>query len=96
MDADIVISLNHFKGHEATGFGGAIKNIGMGGGSRAGKMEMHHDGKPHISERKCIGCGAACGSVRMVRRSSKIKKRISIWINVLAADVVSVPVRWTR
>ena len=38
----------------------------------------------------------ACGSVRMVRRSSKIKKRISIWINVLAADVVSVPVRWTR
>ena len=43
MDADIVISLNHFKGHEATGFGGAIKNIGMGGGSRAGKMEMHHD-----------------------------------------------------
>ena len=58
MDADIVISLNHFKGHEATGFGGAIKNIGMGGGSRAGKMEMHHDGKPHISERKCIGCGA--------------------------------------
>lgn len=58
MDADIVISLSHFKGHEATGFGGAIKNIGMGGGSRAGKMEMHHDGKPHISERKCIGCGA--------------------------------------
>lgn len=58
MDEDIVISLNHFKGHEATGFGGAIKNIGMGGGSRAGKMEMHHDGKPHISERKCIGCGA--------------------------------------
>ena len=36
MDADIVISLNHFKGHECTGFGGAIKNIGMGCGSRAG------------------------------------------------------------
>ena len=58
MDADVFISLNHFKGHETVGFGGAIKNIGMGGGSRAGKMEMHHDGKPHISERKCIGCGA--------------------------------------
>lgn len=58
MDADIVISLSHFKGHEATGFGGALKNIGMGGGSRAGKMEMHHDGKPHVLEEKCIGCGA--------------------------------------
>ena len=41
MDADIVISMNHFKGHEATGFGGALKNLGMGCGSRAGKMEMH-------------------------------------------------------
>lgn len=57
MDADIVISLTHFKGHEATGFGGAIKNIGMGGGSRAGKMEMHCDGKPKVEKDKCIGCG---------------------------------------
>ena len=39
MDADIFISLTHFKGHESTGFGGAIKNIGMGCGSRAGKMQ---------------------------------------------------------
>lgn len=45
MDADIIIDLSHFKGHEMTGFGGAIKNIGMGSGSRAGKMEMHCDGK---------------------------------------------------
>ena len=57
MDADIFISLNHFKGHEATGFGGALKNIGMGCGSRAGKMEMHSAGKPHVNEVKCIGCG---------------------------------------
>jgi len=58
MDADIIISMNHFKGHEATGFGGALKNIGMGCGSRAGKMEMHSAGKPYVRERKCIGCGA--------------------------------------
>ena len=57
MDADIFISLSHFKGHEATGFGGALKNIGMGCGSRAGKMEMHSAGKPHVIEDKCIGCG---------------------------------------
>lgn len=58
MDADIVISLTHFKGHEATGIGGTIKNLGMGGGSRAGKKEMHADGKPAVNESKCIGCGA--------------------------------------
>ena len=39
MDADIIISLSHFKGHEMAGFGGALKNLGMGCGSRAGKME---------------------------------------------------------
>ena len=58
MDADIFISLSHFKGHENAGFGGAIKNIGMGCGSRAGKMEMHSSGKPVVKGEKCIGCGA--------------------------------------
>ena len=57
MDADIFISLNHFKGHEGTGFGGAIKNIGMGCGSRAGKMEMHNSGKPEVDEELCVSCG---------------------------------------
>ena len=50
MDADIFISLTHFKGHESTGFGGAIKNIGMGCGSRAGKADQHNNGKPVIEE----------------------------------------------
>ena len=58
MDADVFISLTHFKGHEMAGFGGAIKNIGMGCGSRAGKMEMHCDGKPFVNKDKCVGCGA--------------------------------------
>lgn len=56
MDADVFISLTHFKGHEMTGFGGAIKNIGMGCGSRAGKKEQHSNGKPFISQGECRGC----------------------------------------
>lgn len=56
MDADIFISLSHFKGHEATGFGGALKNIGMGCGSRAGKMEQHTSGKPTVDQEDCKGC----------------------------------------
>ena len=65
MDADIVISLAHFKGHEMTGFGGAIKNLGMGGGSRAGKMEQHSSGKVSVNEELCRGCrrcAKECGS----------------------------------
>lgn len=61
-DADIVVSLTHFKGHESTGFGGALKNLGMGGGSRAGKMEMHSAGKPYVHQNRCIGCGACIRS----------------------------------
>ena len=58
MDADVFISLTHFKGHEMAGFGGAIKNIGMGSGSRAGKMEQHSEGKPVLDSGKCIACEA--------------------------------------
>ena len=56
MDADIFISLTHFKGHESTGFGGTLKNIGMGCGSRAGKMEQHCDGKPTVDREMCRAC----------------------------------------
>ena len=56
MDADIFISLSHFKGHEMTGFGGTIKNIGMGCGSRRGKMEQHNSGKPTVDQELCRGC----------------------------------------
>ena len=56
MDADVYIALSHFKGHESTGFGGAIKNTGMGCGSRAGKMEMHCAGKPTVDKDQCKSC----------------------------------------
>jgi uncharacterized protein len=56
-DADIIISLNHFKGHEIAGFGGAMKNIGMGSAARGGKLEMHSSSKPLIKKKKCTMCG---------------------------------------
>lgn len=58
MDADVVVSLTHVKMHECAGLGGALKNIGMGCGSRAGKMEMHSNGKPSVDQELCVGCGA--------------------------------------
>ena len=57
MDADIIVSLSHAKGHVSAGFGGALKNLGMGSGSRAGKMDMHSSGKPVVNQARCIGCG---------------------------------------
>ncbi|MEG0806320.1 MAG: DUF362 domain-containing protein [Lachnospiraceae bacterium] len=77
MDADIFISLTHFKGHESTGFGGALKNIGMGGGSRRGKMEMHSAGKPRVRKSLCIGC-KACTKVCAHQGISVIDKKAVI------------------
>ena len=74
MDADIFISLSHFKGHETTGFGGALKNIGMGCGSRAGKMQQHNSGKPIVHDDLCRGCrrcAKECGSDAITYENGK-------------------------
>jgi uncharacterized Fe-S center protein len=55
--ADSIIGVAHFKGHQYTGFGGAIKNIGMGFGSTKGKLEMHSEVKPSVKEEECKACG---------------------------------------
>ena len=56
VDADVIISMNHFKGHEQTGFGGALKNIGMGSASVGGKLELHSSSKPVINVESCRSC----------------------------------------
>jgi len=103
MDADIVITLSHFKGHELTGFGGAIKNIGMGGGSRAGKMEMHCDGKPKVKEEVCVGCGAcrkicAHGAPIITNKKAKIDESICVGcgrcIGVCPVNAI-IPTNWS-
>ncbi|MCL2318231.1 MAG: DUF362 domain-containing protein [Methanomassiliicoccaceae archaeon] len=75
-DSDVLITLNHFKCHELTGFGGAIKNIGMGCASKRGKMELHTSGKPNVKEEKCTGCRkclTACAHSALT-----VKKKASI------------------
>ncbi len=55
--ADAIIAISHVKGHELFGFGGALKNIGMGCGSPGGKQIMHSDLIPKVKEEKCTACG---------------------------------------
>ena len=80
MDADILISLTHFKGHETTGFGGALKNIGMGCGSRAGKMQQHASGKPASKRRSFVvdarRCAKECGSDALYLCKQKSSHRL--------------------
>jgi uncharacterized Fe-S center protein len=72
--SDALISLAHFKLHEASGFGGAIKNVGMGSASRRGKMAQHSDVAPQVIAKKCVGCGTcrdqcAHSAISLVERS---------------------------
>ena len=57
VEADALVSVAHFKGHELSGFGGTIKNVGMGCASRKGKLAQHSGLSPKISGEHCIGCG---------------------------------------
>lgn len=57
LNSDGMICVSHFKGHEVTGMGGAIKNLSMGCASRKGKLDMHSGTKPVIREKLCVECG---------------------------------------
>lgn len=57
VNADGMVCVSHFKGHEVSGFGGAIKNLSMGCASRQGKLEMHSVTRPKVHQDKCTACG---------------------------------------
>ncbi len=57
ISADAFISVAHVKGHELSGFGGALKNVGMGCASRKGKLDQHSNVSPKVKKKTCIGCG---------------------------------------
>ncbi len=56
-NADAIVSVAHFKGHELSGFGGSLKNIGMGGASRKGKLAQHSSVAPKVKRKRCVACG---------------------------------------
>lgn len=74
--ADSMIVLSHFKGHIASGFGGAIKNLGMGCAPREGKRAQHN-ARPFTIPEKCTGC-AACMKVCPEKAISVQKKKSAI------------------
>jgi hypothetical protein len=57
VDADGFLAVTHFKGHALTGFGGTLKNIGMGCATREGKLAQHCDTSPTFYPENCVGCG---------------------------------------
>jgi uncharacterized protein len=55
--ADAIVGIAHFKGHELSGFGGALKNLGMGCAAREGKLVQHSTVAPKVKKKLCVVCG---------------------------------------
>lgn len=62
VSADALLVLSHVKGHLLFGYGGTLKNLGMGCCTPAGKHVLHQDVHPSVEEAKCVGC-RKCGKV---------------------------------
>lgn len=102
-NADAYISVAHFKGHELAGYGGAIKNTGMGCASRRGKMEQHSNVAPKVTQKKCIGCGecvkhCAQHAISMSNKKAVIhpEKCIGCGECIIVCEQGAVQIQWNQ
>jgi hypothetical protein len=77
VQADVMLSVAHFKAHELTGFGGTLKNLGMGCAARQGKLRQHSTVSPKIKRRDCRACGRCVswcpvGAISLFNEKAKI------------------------
>ncbi|MDY6863989.1 MAG: DUF362 domain-containing protein [Thermodesulfobacteriota bacterium] len=77
VQADSLIAFTHFKGHELSGFGGTLKNLGMGCAARSGKLAQHSNLSPKINRKKCKGCSECIdwcpeGAISLWNQKAKI------------------------
>jgi len=98
---DSMIVITHFKGHGFAGYGGVFKNIGMGIGSRAGKLHMHSDLKPYVDQKTCTGCKTCIkhcnfNAITLEQDKAKIhdEKCVGCAMCVLVCPVKAVEVPW--
>ncbi|MCD4719218.1 MAG: DUF362 domain-containing protein [Desulfobacula sp.] len=103
IDANALVSVAHFKGHELSGFGGTLKNIGMGCASRRGKLDMHSNVSPRIKRKTCIGC-AECekhcpaGAIHLKEKKAYIDKKKCIGCAecIVRCPTGSVNINWNQ
>jgi len=79
VDADAIIAISHFKGHILTGFGGALKNLGMGCATREGKLAQHCDVAPFVIRGNCVACRACIkvcpsGAIQIINKKAEVDR----------------------
>ncbi len=101
--ADGIVSVAHFKGHELSGFGGTIKNLGMGCASRKGKLAQHSTVSPKVSQKKCEGCGecveyCAQEAISLIAEKAEIdpKKCVGCGECIIICPNQAIQIQWAQ
>ncbi len=101
FNSDVLVCLSHFTGHGLSGFGAAIKNLGMGCASRAGKLDQHSEVHPWVNPKYCTDCGLCfdhCPSEAIVHKEDKAfiveEKCIGCGECLVVCSVGAVKFRW--
>lgn len=103
IEADALVAVTHFKCHELTGFGGTLKNLGMGCASRAGKMTQHSTVAPKVAEKFCNSCGlclksCAHDAIAMIEGKALIdpKKCVGCSRCITACQQKAINIQWNE
>lgn len=103
VQADSLLSVAHFKGHELSGFGGTIKNLGMGCASRRGKLAQHSTVAPKVKRKKCVGCGDCVvhcprGALSLIEKKAVInpKKCIGCGECIIICPNSAIQIQWNQ
>ncbi len=102
VEADSMLVVTHFKLHELSGFGGALKNIGMGGASREGKLVQHSTLAPKVNIEKCKGCKVCfdycpSGAISLKEKKAMVEGRVCIGCGecVAVCPEGAIEIEWT-
>jgi len=102
-EADAMVAVTHFKAHELSGFGGSLKNLGMGCATREGKLIQHSTVAPKINADTCKGCKlcldycpAKAISVTSKKASINGKKCIGCGECIIICPFHAIEIQWNE
>ncbi|WP_305046007.1 DUF362 domain-containing protein [Geoalkalibacter sp.] len=103
LEADNLVTLSHFKCHELTGFGGALKNLGMGCSSRAGKLEQHSNVAPEVAAQFCTACAdcfksCAHGAIAFIKGKARIDPSLCVGCGrcIAVCEEQAIKIQWNE